>query len=54
MKEKPFAMIEEIKERGAVGDTKKHVSEVFQSVGKNAGINVLYLSYFGVTLKGIR
>ena len=33
-------------ETGTVGDTKKHVSEVF---GKNAGISVLYLR--GVTLK---
>ena len=37
-------------ETGAVGDNKKHVSEVFQSGGKKAVISVLYLKQ--ATLKG--
>ena len=34
MKLKRFARIEEIKEKVAVGDTKKHVSEVFRGFEK--------------------
>ena len=39
-------------ETGAVGDTKKRVSEVFRGLFKNACISVLYLR--GVILKGTR